>query len=137
MLSGTALTTLALPDNVKSLNVLHLTNSPLMDIEAIQYYTELEDLDLSNTPLDDIYPVWKLSKLKKLDCSGTQIRRIDALEKLSNLEYFDCSNTNVNRLGSLDYINLKTLKCFNTKVPNRIIENFKASHPECSVMYYK
>ena len=96
----------------------------------------MEELDISNTPVEDIYEIWKLKKLKKLICAGTQIKRLDVLEKLENLEYLDCSNTNVAKLTSLDYVPLKTLKCFNTKVSQRSIDNFKSSHPDCSVVYY-
>ncbi len=136
-LSGTALTTISPIESIRLLKSLHITGSPLTTIEGINFFIDLEDFDISNTPIADIYPVWQLSNLKKLNCAGTQIKRIDALEKLENLEFFDCSNTNVNKLDALSYLKLKTLKCFNTRVSNRAIENFKASHPECSVMYYR
>jgi Leucine-rich repeat (LRR) protein len=136
-LSGTALTTIAPIESIRLLKSLHITSSPLTTIEGINFFIDLEELDISNTPIADIYPVWQLSDLKKLNCAGTQIKRIDALEKLENLEYFDCSNTNVNKLDALSYLKLKTLKCFNTRVSNKAIENFKAAHPGCSVMYYR
>ena len=136
-LSGTALTSIEPIESLRLLKILHITGSPLMNIESIHFFTELEDLDISNTPIADIYPIWKLSKLKKLNCAGTQIKRLDALVKLDKLEYLDCSNTNVNKLESLSYLNLKTLKCFNTRISNRVIENFKAAHPSCGVMYYR
>jgi Leucine-rich repeat (LRR) protein len=135
--SGTAITSISPLENFASLKSLHATNSPIQQIDSIYLLTALEDLDISNTPLEDLYVIWKLKKLKKLNCSGTQIKRLDALEKLENLEYLDCSNTNVNRLSSLDYLPLKTLKCYNTRVSNRAIENFKATHPECEVVYYR
>lgn len=135
--SGTNITAIAPIDNILSLKSLHATNSPIENIKSLSALTELEDLDVSNTPIEDVYDLWKLKKLTKLNCAGTQLRRLDALEKMENLSYLDCSNTNVSRLSSLDYLPLKTLKCYNTKIPNRIIENFKASHPECNVMYYR
>jgi Leucine-rich repeat (LRR) protein len=135
--SGTSITTIVAADAFKSLTSLHATSSPLQTIESISLLPQLEDLDVSNTPITDIYELWRLDKLKKLSCAGTQIKRLDALEKLENLEYFDCSNTNVSRLGALNYLPLKVLKCYNTKVSNREIENFKASHPDCQVMYYR
>jgi hypothetical protein len=135
--SGTSITTLVAIDAFKSLTSLHATSSPLQSIESISLLAQLEDLDISNTPIEDIYELWRLDKLKKLSCAGTQIRRLDAVEKLENLEYFDCSNTNVSRLSALNYLPLKVLKCYNTKVSNREIGNFKASHPECQVIYYR
>lgn len=136
-LSGTTLTSILPIESLRWLKTLHITSSPLMNIESINFFTNLEDLDISNTPIADIYPIWQLSKLKKLNCAGTQIKRLEALTKLDKLEYFDCSNTNANKLESLSYLNLKTLKCFNTRISNRMIENFKAAHPSCSVMYYR
>lgn len=136
-LSGTSMSALTPIKNIKSLRSLHASNSPIAKLDSLDQLTELEELDISNTPVDDIYAVWKLSKLKKLNCSGTQIKRLDVLEKLEALEYLDCSNTNVSKLDALDYLSLKTLKCYNTKVSTRAIENFKASHPDCSVIYYR
>jgi hypothetical protein len=136
-LSGTALIDIKPVESLRLLKTLHITGSPLNTIEGINFFIDLEELDISNTPIVDIYPVWQLGNLKKLNCAGTQIKRIDALEKLETLEYFDCSNTNVNKLDALSYLKLKTLKCFNTRISNKTIENFKAAHPDCSVMYYR
>ncbi|HEU5292539.1 MAG TPA: leucine-rich repeat domain-containing protein [Cyclobacteriaceae bacterium] len=135
--SGTPLISIAPLDNLKFLKSLHATNSPIQTIETLSVLSELEELDISNTPIEDVYELWRLKKLKKLNCAGTQIKRLDALEKMENLEYLDCSNTNVTRLSPLDYLPLKALKCYNTKVSAKGIENFKASHPECQVIYYR
>jgi Leucine-rich repeat (LRR) protein len=135
--SGTAMINIAPLDNIKSLTSLHATHSPIQSIESLNSLSELEDLDISNTPIEDVYELWRLKKLKKLNCAGTQIKRLDALEKMENLEYLDCSNTNVSKLSPLDYLPLATLKCYNTKVSTRSIENFKASHTNCQVMYYR
>jgi Leucine-rich repeat (LRR) protein len=80
--------------------------------------------------------LWKLNTLKKLNLAGTQIKRLDAMEKLTNLESLDFSNTNVGKISPLDNLPLKTLKCYNTKVSGKTIEKFKASHPECTVVFY-
>lgn len=135
--SGTAITNITFTNNILALKSLHVKNGPLQSIKSFGVLTELEDLDISNTPVDDVYELWKLKKLTKLNCAGTQLKKLDALEKMENLIYLDCSNTNVNKLTALDYLPLTTLKCYNTKVPNRVIENFKASHPDCNVVYYR
>jgi Leucine-rich repeat (LRR) protein len=136
-LSGTSLTSLTPMVTIKSLKSLHAINSPLQKLDSLALLTELEDLDLSNTPLSDVYPVWKLKQLKRLNVAGTQIKRLNGLEKLERLEHLDCSNTNVSKLDALDYTPLKTLTCYNTKISTRTIENFKASHPDCQVRYYR
>ena len=135
--SGTAITSIPPLENIKHLTSLHATNSPVQQIETLSLLTELEDLDISNTPIEELKVIENLRNLKKLNCSGTQIKRLDPLEKLMNLDYLDCSNTNVNKLDALDKLQLKTLKCYNTKVSNRAIENFKARHPDCNVVYYR
>ena len=135
-LSGTSLTSLTPVSTILSLKSLHITNSPIQKLDSLDQLTGLEDLDLSNTPIEDVYVIWKLKSLKKLNVAGTLIKRLNALEKLEHLEYLDCSNTNVNKLDPLDYLPLKNLKCYNTKVTIRTIENFKSSHADCQVVYY-
>ncbi|HCW08774.1 MAG TPA: hypothetical protein DGG95_15565 [Cytophagales bacterium] len=135
--AGTAITEIAPLPNLSQLKSLHATNSPIQNIEAIGQLPELEDLDISNTPVEDPFPVWTLQKLKKLNCSGTQIKRLDGIEKLELLEEFDCSNTIVSKLVPLDYLHLKSFKCYNTKISSRTIEHFIASHPDCKIVYYR
>jgi Leucine-rich repeat (LRR) protein len=135
--SGTNIITIGPVENLKSLKSLHASHGPIQVSETLGQLTGLEDLDISNTPVEDLTVVGKLLKLKTLNCSGTQIKRLDAVAKLGSLEDFDCSNTNVGKLSSIDYLHLKTLKCYNTRVSKRAIENFKASHPSCTVVYYR
>ncbi len=135
--SGTAITAIPPLENIKSLTSLHATNSPIQQIESLSLITTLEDLDISNTPVEDLKVVGNLSQLKNLNCSGTQIKRLDALENLLHLENIDCSNTNASKLDPLNNLQLKTLKCYNTKISSRTIESFKAKHPDCNVIYYR
>lgn len=135
-ISGSAITSVSVPENLFGLTSLHVTHSPVMKLDSLSMLTQLQDLNISDTPVDDLYPIWRLKELKKLNCSGTQIKRLDVLERLESLEYLDCSNTNVSKLTPLDYLPLRTLRCYNTRASHRAIENFKATHPECVVMYY-
>src|SRR5258706_3288895 len=135
--SGTAMTEVPPVESLKSLKSLHASNSPSQKIESLGQLTELEDLDISNTTIEDLAPVWTLQKLKNLNCAGTRIKRLEAVAKLEGLEFLDCSNTNVSKLTPLDYLKLKSLKCYNTRVSNKSIENFAASHPKCQVVYYR
>lgn len=135
--SATAITEIPLLDNLKSLKSLHATNSPLQRIGAISQLRELEDLDISNTPIDDLKGIESLQNLKTLNCAGTQIKKLDPLEALHALEYLDCSNTRASKLDPVTYLSLRMLKCYNTKVTGREIENFKEKNPDCSVVYYR
>jgi hypothetical protein len=87
--------------------------------------------------LSYIKGIFRLVKLKKLKPADTKKTRLDPLETLQHLEQFDCSNTFVAKLEPLYGLPLKTLKCFNTKIPTRRIEDFKKSKPECNVIYYR
>jgi Leucine-rich repeat (LRR) protein len=135
--SGTAIVNITAPENLASLKSLHATNSPLQRIEALEKFSELEDLDISNTPVDDLKPVERLQKLRIFNGAGTQIKKLDPLERLQTLESVDCSNTRVGNLEPVMYMGLKTLKCYNTKVSDRDIRNFRERNPECNVVYYR
>jgi Leucine-rich repeat (LRR) protein len=124
-------------ESLQLLKVLHATNSPIQNIDAFAGFKNLIDLDISNTPVDDLKPLGALDDLQKLNCAGTQIKKLDPLERLRKLEMVDCSNTRVTSLDALQSLPLKTLKCYNTKVSSREIENFKKNKPECNVVYYR
>lgn len=136
-LSGTAVIDVTPLANFKTLRSLTIANNPLQNITSLRQLTELEQLDISNTPIDDLEPVKALLNLKKLNVAGTQVRRLDPLEKLQKLEELDCSNTFVNKLDPVANLPLKTLKCYNTKISTRKIEDFKSSHPATNVIYYR
>jgi len=136
--SGTAIADLSPLDHLAStLTSLHATGSPLQKVEVLQLLTELDDLDISDTPLEELKVIGNLQSLKKLNCSGTQIKKLDPLKTLPALESLDCSNTKVGSLDPVSHRSLKTLKCFNTKLSTREIENFKKSNPDCNVVYYR
>lgn len=135
--SGTAITTIPPLENILSLKSLHATHSPIQVLTSLTQFTALEDLDISNTPVDDLKAVGSLTSLKKLNCAGTQVKSLSALEPLQNLESVDCSNTNVNRLDPITSPRIKTLKCYNTKVTAKRVEEFKALHPDCNVIFYR
>lgn len=136
-LAGTNISTISQLENLKTLKSLHVTSSPLQKTETLAQFTELEDLDISNTPVDDLKVIGSLTKLKKLSCAGTQIKKLEYVEKATELESLDCSNTRVGSLDRVSALPLKTLKCYNTKISSREMENFKKSHPDCNVVYYR
>lgn len=135
--SATAITGIPDMDKLRSLKSLHATNSPLQRIGALSLLSDLVDLDISNTPIDDLRGLEVLQNLKSFSCAGTQIKKLDPLAALHTLEYLDCSNTRATKLGPVTYLALKELKCYNTKVSSREIENFRGSNPECKVVYYR
>jgi hypothetical protein len=135
--SGTAIGNIPALENIRSLKSLHATNSPIQKIESLGFFEDLEDLDISNTPVDELKPVGGLQKLKNLNASGTQIKKLDPLERLESLESLDCSNTKVSNLNPVSHLPLKILKCYNTKISEREVKNFKERNPECNIVYYR
>ena len=108
----------------------------MSDASAIRYLYNLEKLDISNTPIEDLGFLEDLTELLHVNVSGTQIKRIDEMSNLRQLKYVDCSNTNVKRIDALLGLSLENLKCFNTRVNEKRVEEFKQLNPECSVSYY-
>lgn len=135
--SGTAVSIIPALDNFRSLRVLHAQNGPLQHIGAVSLFKNLTELDISNTPVDELKPVSGLGELKTLNAGGTQVKKLDPLEGLGKLEMVDCSNTRVSSLGPLEKLNLKSLKCYNSKVSSREVDKFKERKPDCNVVYYR
>lgn len=136
-LSGTSVSDISFLTNIPTLKSLHIVNSPLQKTEALKSLVNLEDLNISNTPVDDLKDIEGLKNIKSLNCSGTQIKKLAAIKSFSALEALDFSNTNVNNLDVILNLPLKTLKCYNTKLSNREVDEFKKRHPDCNVVYYR
>ncbi|MEP2772770.1 MAG: leucine-rich repeat domain-containing protein [Fulvivirga sp.] len=112
------------------------SNSPVVDLSPLKKLTQLRILSIANTPVEDLDPLKQLTQLIEIDCSGTQIKRLDDLELLHGLEKLNCSNTNVKRLDPVQYLSLKTLICYNTRINDRRVDDFKSENPNCTVTYY-
>lgn len=134
--SSTQISDLMPLSNHRYLVSLHATRSPIRNIDVLADLPRLEDLNISNTPIEDINVLRNMHQLKKLDCSGTPLRKLNALEGLSGLIYLDCSNTSVRNLNPVSNISIGVLKCYNTKVSDKKIDEFKQGNPECEVVYY-
>ncbi len=136
-ISGTAISDLEPVTQMNTLESLHVTQSPIREFGNLSRLPLLQDLNFSGTPIDDLSIIEGISNLRKLDCSGTQLKRLKGIEKFSKLEYLDCSNTAVRNIDDIQFLPLKTLKCFNTKISDRKIQEYRTRHPECTVVYYR
>jgi Leucine-rich repeat (LRR) protein len=135
--SATRITHIPDLEALHSLRSLRATNSPLQRIGAIALLRLLENLDISNTPIDDLRGLENMEHLKSFNCAGTQIKKLDPLQRLHQLESLDCSNTNVKKLDPVTYLSLRTLKCYNTRVNSRQIDQFRENNPDCEIVYYR
>lgn len=135
--SGTGVAEIPDMGALRSLRSLHAANSPLQTIGGIALLRDLTDLDISNTPVDDLRGMEEMENLRSFNCAGTQIKKLDPLRSLHNLESLDCSNTRVKKLDPVTYLSLQTLKCYNTRINARRIEQFRENNPECRIVYYR
>lgn len=118
------------------LEQLDMSQNPIEDIAPISDLKELRMLDISNSLVRKLEGIENHKNLVYLDCSGTQIKKLDGIEGLQFLESLNCSNTRVKHLDPVYYSNLKLLKCFNTRVRDSSLEDFRANNPECNILYY-
>ena len=78
-----------------------------------------------------------MKELVGLDCSGTQIKNLKELRELGNLKFLNISNTRVWQLNWLNDIRgIDALVCYNTRISDRQIEQFKDRFPQCVVTNY-
>lgn len=116
---------------------LRISQAPFRELDALSSLENLKTLDVSNTGIDDLRPLSSLRGLEVLNLSGTGIRRLKGLEGLSSLRELDIASTNVRSLNPImDLTNMEKLACFNTRINNRQVNNFKAANPDCEVRYY-
>ncbi len=141
------------------LRELTFNDTQITDISPLGKMTKLEVLDCSRNPIEEISPLAQMSGLRVFYADNTQISDIDALQNLKNLEELKISNTNVKDLRSIEgltelkvldfsntrvknikpvmeLMNLKSLRCFNNSINEKRIDEFKASHPNCEVVFY-
>jgi hypothetical protein len=137
VITGTNVTDISPVNQLVSLNSLTISESPVDNLDPIRELTLLEELNISKTAVNDLDALSDLIHLRRLDCSGTQIKRLDGLTHLADLEYLDFSNTRVRRIDPILYLPLKDLKCYNTRVWTRSIDDSRQINPDCSVTYYK
>lgn len=121
---------------LKLLEDLKITHAPISDILILPVLTKLTSLDLSYTAIEDLRPLGQLNALKTLVLSGTNITVLRGLEPLNNLDKLDIGGTNVKSLKPVQGLNLKELICFNTRINQRAVDNFKKLNPECEVRFY-
>lgn len=117
--------------------MLHITSSPLRSVSPLSSLRDLTDLKISDTPVEEIEGLSALVNLTKLDCSGTKIRKLKPLANLRQLLYLDLSNTDVRSLKDIEHLSLRTLKCFNTKIPPSQVSSYRERNPDCQVTYYR
>ena len=101
--------------NLRQLRVLYADNTQISDIDALAGLVHLEELKISGTDVKDLRPLESLTELKVLEFYNTRVKKIKPIMELSNL---------------------KSLKCYNNSINSKHIDEFKANHPQCEVVFY-
>jgi Leucine-rich repeat (LRR) protein len=122
---------------LRELKILKCPRNPISEIDPLRSIELLEILDLNNTQVDDLRPLSSLMGLRELTFSGTNVKDLDPIGGLVYLEVLDFSKTKVRQIKALDNLsNLKTLNCYNNKISDKKVEEFRMKNPECEVVFY-
>ncbi len=122
---------------MSKLEVLNCARNPIEDISPLAQMPGLKVFLADNTQIEDIDPIAGLTSLEELKISNTNVRDIGPLEGLANLQVLEFSNTRVKNIKPImGLTNLKSLRCFNNSINEKRIDEFKAAHPNCEVVFY-
>ncbi|HTX87526.1 MAG TPA: hypothetical protein VMC08_00925 [Bacteroidales bacterium] len=135
--SDTRITLLNPVVKMARLQALQFPKNPVNDLTPLAQMNNLREIDLSNTQVETLEPIQNLVNLEVLKFSGTPVKNLKYIEKLVNLKVVEFYNTKVSSLDILNNMRgLKSLKIFNTKVSAKKVDQFKAAHPGCEVVFY-
>jgi Leucine-rich repeat (LRR) protein len=122
---------------IKNARVLSIKESPIEDLEPLNQLYKLEKLILDFTAVDDLKPLEEMQSLEHISLAGTQVKSLKGIETLIGLRYLDISSTQVRWIGKLELLsNLEQFICYNTRIFNFSLNNFKEEHPDCEVRFY-
>ncbi len=122
---------------MKKLEILDCSRNPVSDLAPLSELLKLKVVHVENTQIKDIDPLSNMIQMESLKFSNTEVKDLKPLSDLSNLKELEFSNTRVKNIKPiLDLPNLVMLKCFNNSISDKWIDEFKALHPNCEVVYY-
>lgn len=122
---------------VKDVKILSIKESPIEDLGPLNQLYKLEKLILDFTAVSNLKPLEEMQSLEHLSLAGTQVKSLKGIETLIGLRYLDISSTQVRWIGKLELLtNLEKLICYNTRIFDFSLDNFKEEHPDCSVRFY-
>lgn len=98
-------------DFLKTLKEIDLSDSGIIDLEGIQYATNLNSLNLSKNEIVDASLLSELNELTNLELSENKIEDITFLNKLKNIKSVGLDSNNISFVS--DISNLKDLILIN------------------------
>ena len=123
--------------DLTQLTDLTLQDLQLTDISFLAGLTEMEDLYLSRNQISDLRPLAGLENLQYLYLNNNQISDLSPLENLKGVTYLNLNyNENITDITPLEKMaGLRYLYLRGTGVSAEQAENFRKTHPTCTVNY--
>lgn len=89
---------------LRNLQMLNLSGTPIGDLTPLRNLTELVELDLSRTKVFDLNPLRYASKLARLTIDDTDVRSLAVLERMTALQSLQMERTHVFDFQPLSYL---------------------------------
>lgn len=118
---NSSLTSLTLPTNKSSLNVLSLHNNPLLTSLNVDDYTALEALSYGGNGFKSVN-VTENTTLKYLECNGNELTSLD-LSNNTELTHLYCQDNLLTSLDLSNNTNLRALECYNNQLTELDLSN--------------
>lgn len=123
--------------NLKGLDNLVLTNTPLRDLEPVRHFEKLTILWIQGTQVVDLRPLAHLTQLRSLWIDRTQVKDLRPLQGLNQLDDLNASRTLVTDieplkcLKKLSFLSLRSTKVAPEKVADlqRALTELRISVP--------
>lgn len=92
-------------DFLKTLKEIDLSDSGIIDLEGIQYATNLNTLNLSKNEIFDASLLSELNELRNLELSENKIEDITFLSKLKNIKSVGLDSNNISFVSEINNLN--------------------------------
>jgi hypothetical protein len=122
--------------DLKKLETLRLSYTPVSDLSPLAELENLKSLHLDGTLVTDLSPLANLKNLSDLDLRRTRVSDLSPVAKLSNLKELRLNETLVNDLSPLAGLKkLDSLVLVDTRVNQAQVQELRQALPNCRVMH--
>ena len=106
-----------IPADMETLEVLHATNTNIINLTGLETATNLTELGLLDNNISDISPLVGLTNLTTLDLRDNRISDISSLARLTNLKTLRLARNDITNISVLaGLMNLATLDLRNNSI---------------------
>ncbi|MCR5625555.1 MAG: hypothetical protein K6G11_10060 [Lachnospiraceae bacterium] len=113
-----------------------LSDKKLSSIPDLSEYNNPVEIYASDNQINDISAIKDLNTVKILVLSNNPLTNINDCKSLKTLTFLDLSNTGVTTiLPLMNLDSLTTLNILGCNVPQKEVERFMDTHPNCTLIY--